>query len=80
MHDTMELFSEHLGQLREIYAKEIQRRLHAKRRAELSQAPDRLFGKANDTIREPARMAVGRKLDPEGLAETCRAGLKEIFR
>lgn len=80
MHDTIELFSEHLGELLEIYAKEILPRLHAKRRAELSRAADGLFGKVNDTIREAARMAAGRMLDPEGLAESCRAGLKEIFR
>ena len=32
-----------------------------------------------DTIREPALMAVGRKLSPERLAETAQAGLKEVF-
>jgi hypothetical protein len=80
MHDTIELFSEHLGELREIYANGLQPRLHAKRRVELSQAADRLFGKVNDTIREAALMAAGRKLSAEALAETCRAGLKEIFR
>jgi hypothetical protein len=80
MHDTIELFSEHLGELREIYAKEIQPRLHANRRAELSKAADALFGKVNDTIREAALMAAGRKLDAEVLAETGRAGLKEMFR
>jgi hypothetical protein len=40
---------------------------------------DGLFGKVNDTIREAALMAAGRKLSAEALAETCRAGLKEIF-
>lgn len=80
IHDTIELFSEHLGELREIYAAEIQPRLHANRRAELSKAPDGLFGKVNDTIREGALMAAGRKLEAGALAETCRAGLKEVFR
>jgi hypothetical protein len=32
-----------------------------------------------DTIREPALMAVGRKLSPERLAETAQAGLKDVF-
>jgi len=80
MHDTIELFSEHLGELREIYAKEIQPQLHGNRRAELSKAADALFGKVNDTIREAALMAAGRKLDAEALAETGRAGLEEMFR
>jgi hypothetical protein len=44
-----------------------------------SGAADGLFGKADDTIREAARMAAGRKLTPERLAETAQAGLKEVF-
>jgi hypothetical protein len=47
--------------------------------AELEGAPERLFGKVEDTIREAALMAAGRKLSPERLAETVQAGLKEVF-
>jgi hypothetical protein len=79
MHDTIELFSEHLGELGEIYAEDITARLHANRAAELSKAPDSLFGRVNDTIREAALMAAPRKLSPELLAERGRAGLNEIF-
>ena len=79
MHDTIELFSEHLGELREIYTKEIQPTLHARRTAELTGAADGLFGDVDDTIREAVLMAAGRKLSPERLAETARAGLKEIL-
>lgn len=64
----------------EIYAKEIHPLRHANRGLELSTAADGLFGKVSDTIREAALMAAGRKLGAEALAETCRAGLKEIFR
>jgi hypothetical protein len=49
------------------------------RAAELSGAANALFGKLNDAIREAARMAAGRTLTPEALAETSRDGLKEIF-
>ena len=80
MHDTIELFSEHLGELREIYTQVIQPQLHANRATELSKAADGLFRKVNDAIREAALMAAGRKLGAEALAETCHAGLKEIFR
>ena len=80
MHDTIELFSEHLGELREIFAKEVLPTLHARRIAELMGAADGLFGNVEDTIREAVLMATGRKLSPERLAETARAGLKEIFR
>jgi hypothetical protein len=79
MHDTIELFSEHLGELREIYTKEIQPTLHARRAAESTGAADGLFGDVDDTIREAVLMAAGRKLSPERLAETARTGLKEIF-
>jgi hypothetical protein len=80
VHDTIELFSEHLGELRQIFVKEIQPTLHARRIAELTGAADGLFGNVEDTIREAALMATGRKLSPERLAETSRAGLKEIMR
>jgi Nucleotidyltransferase len=80
MHDTIELFSEHLGELREIFGKDVLPTLHARRIAELTGAADGLLGNVEDTIREAVLMATGRKLSPERLAETARAGLKEIFR
>lgn len=79
IHDTIELFSEHLADLREIYKKDVAPRLHRHRAAELNKAPDLLFGRVNDTIREAALMAPGRRLGAEVLAETARAGLKELF-
>jgi hypothetical protein len=79
VHDTIELFSEHLRELCGIYETDVKPRLHANRISELTKAGDGLFGKVNDTIREAALMASGRKVSAETLAETCRAGLKEIF-
>jgi hypothetical protein len=79
MHDTIEVFSRHLGELYEIYTRDVAPRLHAHRRADLSKAADLLFGRVNDTIREAALMAAGRTLSAERLAESGRAGLKEIF-
>jgi Nucleotidyltransferase len=79
VHDTIELFSEHLGELSGIYEADVRPRLHANRIAELTKAGGELFGTVNDTIREAALMASGRKVSAETLAETCRAGLKEIF-
>lgn len=80
MHDTIEVFSEHLGELQEIFAKDLVPTLHVRRIAELTGTAEGLFGKVDDTIREAALMSTGRKLSPERLAETARAGLKEIFR
>jgi hypothetical protein len=66
--------------MRKIYVKDLRPRVHANSVAELSEAPDGLFGKVNDSIREAALMATGRKLSLAALAETSCAGLKEIFR
>src|SRR5215469_12644601 len=79
IHDTIEVFSESLEELQKIFEHEIAPKLHPRRRAELESAADRLFGKVEDSIREAAVMAVGRKLAAERLAETSQAGLKEIF-
>src|SRR5216110_1432098 len=80
IHDTIEVFSESLEELRNIFQTDVAPKLHPRRRAELAGAADKLFGKVDDTIREASRMAAGRKLSPERLAESSRAGLGEIFR
>jgi len=79
MHDTIEVFSENLDELQNLSRNHVAPKLHARRIAELQGAQERLFGKVDDTIREAALMAAGRKLSPERLAETAQAGLKEIF-
>lgn len=79
IHDTIEVFSEILGDLQKLFRGAVAPKLHSRRVAELEGAADRLFGKVDDTIREGARMAAGRKLTPERLAETAQAGLKEVF-
>lgn len=79
MHDTIEVFSENLDELQELFRGAIAPKLHPRRLAELEGAADRLFGKVEDTIREAARMPAGRKLTAERLAETAQAGLKEVF-
>jgi hypothetical protein len=48
---TIELFAEHLGELREIFGKDVLPTLHARRIAELTGAADGLFGNVEDTIR-----------------------------
>jgi hypothetical protein len=58
---------------------EIRPKLQAKKAREVDNAADALFGDVDDTIREAVQMVVGRKLSPEALTETCRAGLKAIL-
>ena len=79
IHDTIEVFSESLEELQKIFGQDVTPKLHPRRRADLESAADFLFGKIDDTIREAALMAVGRKMTAERLAETSRAGLREIF-
>jgi hypothetical protein len=79
IHDTIEIFAGNLAELRGLFAKELRPKLFGKRAREVSSVADALFGGVDDTIREAAQMAVGRKLSPETLTETCRAGLKAIF-
>jgi Nucleotidyltransferase len=79
VHDTIEVFSESLGELQKLFREGVAPKLHPRRVAQLEGAADALFGKVDDTIREAALMAAGRKLTPERLAETAQAGLKELF-
>jgi len=79
MHDTIEVFSENLEALQTLFRNDVAPKLHPRRVVELEAASDKLFGKAEDTIREAARMGTGRKLTPERLVEVGQAGLKEVF-
>jgi hypothetical protein len=79
MHDTVELFSETLDELEKLFHGTVAPTLHPRRLAEIEGAAEKLFGKVDDRIREAALMAGERKLSPERLAETARAGLTEIF-
>ena len=79
IHDTIETFAGNLGELRELFVREIRPKLPVKRAREVSNVADARFGAVDDTIREAAQMVVGRKLSPEALTETCRAGFKAIF-
>jgi hypothetical protein len=79
IHDTIEAFSESLGELQKIFQKDVAPKLHPRRRAELEGAADKLFGTVDDTIREASLMAAGRRLSPYRLAEISQAGLREIF-
>jgi hypothetical protein len=79
IHDTIETFAGSLAELREVFAKEIGRDLHANQRNAVRGAADALFGSVNDTVRKAVLIAKGRGLVAQALIETCRAGLKAIF-
>jgi len=62
-----------------LFADELRPKLHEKKARHLSNAADARSVDMDDTIREAVQMVVGRKLSPEALTETCRAGWKGIL-
>ena len=78
MHDTIEVFSENLEELRHIFRKDIVPHLHPRRLAELEQACNRLFGKIDNTIREASLMATGRSL-PGATRRNCTGRVGRDF-
>jgi hypothetical protein len=79
MHDTIEVLSETLDELKKLFRNNVAPKLHPRRIAEIERGAGTLFDKVTDTIREAALISGARKLSPERLAETSRAGLNEIF-
>jgi hypothetical protein len=60
MNDTIEVFSETLEELQNLFRATVAPKLHPRPVAELEEAADRLFGRVDDTSREAVRMAAGR--------------------
>lgn len=79
IHDTIDVFSERLDELRRIFEEEVSPKLHAKRRKELEDSAESLFGKVGDASRKASQMSLERRLSPERIAESSVAGLREIF-
>ncbi len=80
MHDTLEIFSEKLGQLSEIWQKVLRPTLNAKSIRAVERAPFDLFGQKDDLLREASRMAIGRALSAQAIQESCALGLSQLFR
>jgi hypothetical protein len=78
MHDTLEIFSGRIQDLNEIW-RAVRLQQNARHRRTIEIAPKRLFGEVSDTVREAARMAVGRRLSPQAIVETCNLGLSRVF-
>ena len=79
IHDTLEVFGGRLEALRVEWQSRIALRLHRNHVKVVLKAPDRVFGRVTDTIRDAAIMAVGRSLTPESLREACQFGLQQLF-
>jgi hypothetical protein len=78
MHDTLEIFSGRIQDLNEIW-RAVRLRQNARHRRTIELAPKTLFGEVSDTVREAARMAVGRTLSPQAIVEICNLGISRVF-
>jgi hypothetical protein len=78
LHDTLEIFSGRIQDLNEIW-RAVRLQQNARHRRTIELAPKRLFGEVSDTVREAARMAVGRRLSPQAIVETCNLGISRVF-
>lgn len=79
IHDTVEIFSGRIQELNEIW-RAVRLRQNARHSASIELARKRLFGELSDSVRESARMAVGRTLSAQAILETCNLGLSGIFQ
>lgn len=79
LHDTIELFAASLNELREVWTNRVSPALERRVSGRVYEARDRIFGEVTDLTRKAARMAAGRRLSPEALMETSRAGLQRLF-
>ena len=73
LHDTIDVFSEHLAEPHGLYAKEIRPRLHARRVLELTQAGGAFW--KGDRYNSRRTVGPGRKLSAKALPETGHARL-----
>jgi len=79
MHDTLDVFSARLAQLRDEWTNRIAPELPPSSTSKVRTAATRLFGGTSDTIREAARLTVERNLSPDALRQACRLGFQKIF-
>jgi hypothetical protein len=79
LHDTIETFGGALPAMREEWETNVKPRLHRNAIRQVENAADVLFAEIDDTIREAARIALGRKLTPESILELCSYGWNQLF-
>lgn len=79
IHDTLDLFAGHLGELKEIWAEKIRPKLHPKTAGEVECLHREQFGAVSDVIRNAARIPQDRIIPPARMQALCAAALEEIF-
>jgi hypothetical protein len=79
IHDTIETFGGSLEAIREQWESKVKTTLHARAVRRVEYAGENYFKEVNDTIREAARIAVGRHLSPEMVREVCEYGWRQVY-
>jgi hypothetical protein len=79
IHDTIETFGVNLPAIREEWERNVKPMLHARASREVASAAETRFQEVTDTIRDAARIAVGRDLTPETVREVCNFGWNQMF-
>jgi hypothetical protein len=79
IHDTVELFGGTLATLKGIWSQSVAPTLSSRAKQQVSAQIGHLFGTMNDTLRDAARMAAGRRLSSAEIQARGHAGLQEIL-
>jgi hypothetical protein len=79
VHDTLQVFGSRLDELRDHWTARVVRQLHANVAQTVVRASNWLFAEVSDAIREAASIPKDRRLTPEGVRESCRYGLQQVF-
>jgi hypothetical protein len=79
IHDTLETFGARLDDLRREWTDRVRPKLHMRSVRIVERGAETLFGEMNDSVRQAALIAGGRKLSPGAILEVCNLGLKKVF-
>ncbi len=79
IHDTLELFAEHIGTLEATWREAVRPSLTPRNARRVEQLARDQFGSVTDDIRAAARIPQDRKLTPEHVRGLCAYGLEAIF-
>jgi len=79
IHDTLEAFGGRLDDLHREWANRVKPALHKRSVRVVERGAEPLFGEMNDSVRQAALIAGGRKLSPKAILEVCTLGLKNVF-
>lgn len=79
IYDTIETFSTSIDELALLWQAHIAPVMSKRAIKRLAKTIDAVFGEMNDMVRDAARLAAHRHIDPEVMRRVCKAGLDQIL-